>query len=100
MFGKFKKVSTEEQRMLAKVAMDLIDKISENNHLLSGLSGEQFIALRKYEKAAQDTLSFGQDIYGSDNMIRGIWDKAFKELTAALKIVETTIEAFENSKKL
>ena len=54
MFGKFKKVSTEEQRMLAKVAMELIDKISENNHLLSGLTGEQFIALRRYEKAVKE----------------------------------------------
>ena len=100
MFGPFKKVSQSEQQMLTKLSLELIDqidKIQSNHDFYFAMSAKQRDGITKYHGAAYNCLKYGQSWDGSDNMQRVMWNAFFKQLSAASKIMEQTLNIIEEN---
>jgi len=100
MFGPFKKVSSSKQRMLTNLALELMEEIDKiqfgNKDVFLSMSPSQRDALHKYYKAAQHCMTWGKNWDGSDNMQQILWNKAFKELSAASMIMKETLKIAED----
>ena len=98
MFGVFKRVSVLEQQMLTNLALEVIEKIDDmhaTNQFYSSLPDDKRAALEKYRNAALQCLQYGESDDVSDNMSKMIWNAAFKQLSAASKIMEQTKNILE-----
>lgn len=100
MFGPFKKVSSNEQQMLTKLALELIEQIDqlESNHeFFFAMSQSQRDGIRKYNAAAMQCLKYGKSWDGSDNMQRVMWNAFYKQLSAASNLMKETLNIIEQN---
>lgn len=98
MFGSFKRVSESEQQMIDRLAIDVLELIEQlPEEFLLAMPEKQRRAIEKYEAACNDVLKYGRLLPdGSfDNMQRMLWNMAFKQLSAASKILEETHRVIE-----
>ena len=102
MFSSFKRVSDTEQQMIDRLAIDVLDLIEGlPDNLIMVMPEKQQKAIAKYEVACNQVLEYGRILPDGtmDNMQRLLWNAAFKQLSAASKILEETHKVIEQNEK-